>query len=604
MTEAWDGYRTLLEPTDPDWLPDDRIPVVPDVKRVVAKKGDLTWDIDSNISFGDGQMVVPFQREAVVGEYIRDVEMRFVLDIRDNLIFRQKVRSACEGNKQAQDFQRLLCKNSIHYYCNTWCWTFHPGKEAQPFIAFDIQKAILSWFVWTYKLRLSAALEKSREGGASWLMMIGLDWVSMLYNNQNTFTLSMTEPEVDNRTQDSLMGKSRYLIEFRPEWFKGGWVEKGNGIDLKMFMAFPETRSKINGKLTGGKSGRGGRANAAVFDEFAHVEDAQEAIEASSSLAFAKIFVSTVKGKKNAFARITHSPGAILFRHNGKRGFHWSEDLRKDGKWSIRERARPEYTDEVWAQEQEIQYETSTSGRVYPRFLSFPHKDTKWCHISDETWADKEDGYPVEVFMDYGISKPNPNIALFAQIKRVPIDYDNYATEMLVIFDEMFAINQSAEELVAFLKNQPHRYNRFIGDMYTAQQRDRVYKEMLSIQQYMRQQGINLIGKRNGDSVPILEVKRLLERPGSFVIHKRCAVTIESMQQWSYPTDKDTGTPVPGSKPNHDQYSHANKALSYGVDWIYGKSVTDEEEKLEEWNSNMMHKKSRVMRMPLKRRRR
>jgi len=61
---------------------------------------------------------------------------------------------------------------------------------------------------------------------------------------------------------------------------------------------------------------------------------------------------------------------------------------------------------------------------------------------------------------------------------------------------------------------------------------------------------------------------------------------------------------VPGSKPNHDQYSHANKALSYGVDWIYGKSVTDEEEKLEEWNSNMMHKKSRVMRMPLKRRRR
>ncbi|MBT4292220.1 hypothetical protein HOD41_05970, partial [bacterium] len=537
----WNNFLTLLDPGDKDYLPPEAIPVVPDVKRKVAVAGDLTWDIDPKIRFGDGQRVVPFQREAEVGEDLRDVEMRFVPDFADNIEFRMKVRNACEGNKTAQEYQKLLCKNSIVYYCNTWCWTFHPGKQAQPFIAFEIQKEILCFFAWLVKLRLTGLIEKSREGGVSWLMCIASDWLCRFFPQYWALHLSVTEEEVDNRSVKSLMGKVRFLLKNNPEWLRMGWVEKAPGIDTKMNMQFPETESVIQGELTGGQAGIGGRANVALYDEFARVIGASDTLEASSSLAFAKVLVSTVKGMGNAFARIAHDPATNKIR------FHWSDHFYKDEKWSIRERAKTEYTDEIWAQEQDISYVASTAGRVYQRFLTYPNKDTGWCHIGKgqefEKYSDWETGILVDVMMDYGISKSNPNVALFAQIKQALPDYMKYTDECLCIFDEMVSGDQSTEEMVQYFKDLLYIYGRFIGDLYTGTQRDRILKEKMTIQKYMTSQGMNLVGHRHGDKWPILEVKKLLERPGALIIHPRCVTLVQSLQNWGYPVDKETKKP-------------------------------------------------------------
>ena len=587
--EEWHDFITLLDKTDKDYLPPDKIPHVPDVKHTIAKEGDLTWDIPPGIKFGDGQRVVPFQRDARVGERIRDEEMRFVLDIRENLEFRAKIKLACEDNIMAQEWHKRCCKNSIIFFCNAWCWTFHPGKQPQPFIAFDIQKEILKWFVWCVRLKLSALLEKSREGGASWMSMIVLAWLVLFFPGYVTYTLSMIEDSVDSDTEDSLMGKTRYLFDLMPDWMTGGWQRKMKGHDKKMSIIIPETKGTIQGKLSGGKAGRGGRANAAIYDEFAHVEASKEVLDASSSLAFSEIYVSTVRGMNNAFAMIRFSPGAILFQYNGKNGFHWSNDFRKDEKWSIRERAKPKYTEERWAQEQEIQYETSTSGRVYPKLRSFVSSPLEWCHFRTGKYAEYDPAYPVVVGIDFGLS--DPDAVVFGQIKTEHEDFTNTTHgDCLVIFEEFQARDLSTPQLCEMLLSKPYKYKVFVGDLRTGQNRHKNSK--VSIIDYMRKYGIQIVGKRNSAAAPILEVRRRIDVPGCFLVNEiNCPLLREALQQWSYPIDKNSGLPQVNSDPIDNQYSHLNKALAYLCDYLFGSDRYDlDVDEHMGWDFNMMHK--------------
>jgi hypothetical protein len=373
-----------------------------------------------------------------------------------------------------------------------------------------------------------------------------------------------------------------------PGWMRAGFEEYGLKIDVKMSIDFPVTKGSIKGKLTGGKSGRGGRANVGVFDEFAHIEDAPEVIKASSSLAWCKIFVSTVRGMNNAFARITHSPGAILFKYAGDVGFHWRNHMFKDEKWAIVERSRPEYTDEIWAQEQEIQYETSTSGRVYSKIKNYANNPFEWCHFREGSYAEYDPNYQVMVGIDFGIS--DPNAIVFAQIKNEHEDFTGTVFgNCLVIFEELEQRNQSVLELAEYLLSKPYSYKYFVGDLRTAQNRDRITK--MTIIDYMRRHGIEIVGKRNSAKAPIIEVMRRIEAPGCFLVNTTaCPRLKEGLQQWSYPISPDTGLPRPKSLPLDNKYSHLNKALAYLCDYLFGNERHNlAVDSSQTWDFNMMH---------------
>jgi hypothetical protein len=570
------NVRTLLE----DPIPLDQIPEYPKYELLVAEGGETTFDISDFCKFGDGRPVIPFERKAEQGEFLRDKNMRYKADIHENLMYRGDVLMKAANNERMQLLEMQRCASDILYYINVFCWTFVPGKEPIPFILYDFQEDIATWMLWLIKYELGGAVEKSREMGLSWLTIAVLSYLILFYPSNVGYLFSMTEGEVDNKTEDSLLGKLRVLLMRLPEWIRGGWKkggkdEYGDTIDKLLEIKIPKTESRINGKLTGGQSGRSGRAVVSFYDEFAFIENAGAVLASSATLAPCEIYVSTVCGMGNEFARITHEPGVL------KKSPHWTEHPLKNPKWAILERSKPKYTEERWNQEHEIDYTGSTSGRIYPRFITRVNSSEldipQWGHLQEDWYYAFDPDYDVLVGMDFGIS--DPNAIVYAQEKPTPPEFAhlNPYQSTLIIFDEDLNRDQTDDELALMLRRKTedygYRYKTYVGDLRSANRRNSDGKTMsLNLLKH----GINLIGKYNTEDAPIKLVRKRLAYPGAIAFYKfGVPMIIEAVQNWSFPTDKNSGLPKPGAKPNHDRYSHHNKALAYLVDHIDAGNKTE-----------------------------
>jgi hypothetical protein len=585
------NLRTLLD--NPKFTL-DKIPDYPKFEYLYAKGGEKTFDIADDIVFGDHRQIIPFEREAEPGEILRDVDLRYRVDVSDNLLYRGKIRDDSENNQIYQEILMDYCSSDILFFINVFCWTFAPGKPPLPFILYDFQEDILTWFLWLIKWRLSGAVEKSRDLGLSWLAIALFAYVLCFCDNAVAYLFSMTEAEVDSKNEDSLFGKLRMLLENLPPWMTGNWVRGGyddakERIDKLLEIRFPSTNSRISGKLTGGQGGRSGRALVSVYDEQAFIENAGEVLAASAGLSPTDIYVSTVNGMGNAFAEITHREGTL------KKSPHWSQHPLKNDKWAILERSKPKYTEERWNQEHEIDYQGSTSGRVYPTFISAKRKrltsKETWCHMQEDWFFDYDPDYDVYVGLDFGIS--DPNSVIYMQRKPVPPEFSHKTpySDIYIIFDEDENRDQTDDELALMLNNKGYKFIDLVGDLRSANRRNSDGK---TLAMNLRKHGLHIVGKRNTEDAPIKTVRRRLSYPASIAFYRHgCPKLIESVQNWAFPTDKNTGLPLAGSSPKHDKYSHLNKALAYLIDWMdMGKEVERIKKKkpLKKWGFNEFRK--------------
>lgn len=569
-----------------------QIPKVPKAKFMIAKGGEKTFYLDPSCKFADGKQVIIHQREAEPGEILRDVNLRFRMDTSENVAFRMQIRMNSEKSDEYKKLQKDLCRSSILYFINTYCWTFVPGEEAIPFICYDFQEDLATWILWLLKMGLPGLVEKSRKQGLSWLMRFIHGYVLLFYRNRVNFSLSLGEKQVDNRAEGSLLGKQRYFMNRLPEWMRCGWTEKSDN-DKLMYMYFPENNSSLEGLLTGSEAGRSSRGVLADYDEFAHVKTAQEVLEAGSSLADCEIYISTVKGRNNPFAMMAHNPATI------KKRIHWTINPTLNKEWAIKERSKSKYiTQEIWDQEMDIKYESSTPGRVFHQLVSSVDDEDKelgkWCHVVDGKEFEYDPAYPVCIGMDFGLS--DPNTVVFGQIKPCLPQFQNKYGKMLVIFDEHSEINEPLIDipgthekgLCTKLKEKRYRYETVVGDLYTADKRENLTKK--KYKDAIRKEGLFLEGKRNSIDNTIIVLRGLLETPGAFAINKKCVGLSIAVQNWSYPVDKD-GIPIPDSKPMvRSQHSHYCKALLYLCDFIYGKEKKKDKIKPFEWSTRILQK--------------
>ena len=540
-----------------------QIPQVPKATYLYAKGGEKTFALDKGCKFADGKPIIIHERVAEEGEILRDINFKYRLDVAENIAFRFEARTRATENESNMMGQMALCRSSIVYFINTYCWTFVPGEEAVPFILYDFQEDLATWMLWLIKMELNGLVEKSRCQGLSWLCCCLHAYVLLFYPNKVNYFLSLGKTEVDDRTMDSLFGKQRFLFNHFPEWMKGGWEEKVDDIDNIMKMNIPTTKSLLKGLLTGSTAGRSGRGTLAVYDEFAHVETAMETLEAGTSLTRCALYVSTVKGRDNAFAILAHKESMP------KKSIHWRMNPILNEEWAVKERSEI-VTQEVWDQEMEIAYETSTSGRVFPQLVSFTSDATDWSHlVSGPEWQ-YDPAYTVHIGMDYGIS--DPNTVVYAQVRPTHPGFPNKHKSCLVIFDEDSHRDQPFDELVPMVQEKPYRYETYVGDLYTADKRENIRGEVYK--DFFRKQGMEIVGKRNSVIAPIEELKGLLEIPGAIAINKdKCPALVKALQNWAYPTDKE-GLPLPGSKPQvRSQHSHYCKAICYLVDYMYGQKI-------------------------------
>lgn len=566
----------------PDAIPADQIPAYPFAELLRAQGGETTFYISERLKVSEARTkIIIGERPAEPGELIRDSTLKYIPDWQANLAYRMERLDQAERDPAYQALESAICKSSILYFANVYCWSFDPrltvGQRTTPFVSFPLQDDVLTWLVWLVRYGRSAVEEKSRDMGASWMAVIVACWLAVFYVDMEALFMSMREEDVDDRTEDSLLGKVRKLLNNLPEWMRAGWVEEGSG-DKLMQIKFPQTRSVIKGILSRGTAGRSGRATVCFNDEFAFVEDSLTVLTALSELANTKIYLSTPNGTGNEFHRMATEAGAL------KKRLHYADHPLKTPEWKAFKQGESDMTEEIWSKEQEIQYETSMEGRVFSQFLSFPEEEAPWLHVQEGTYVEYDSAYDVYDVSDLGVS--DPCSTLWAQIKPPPNHIAPYGAKVcLVFFEEHELRNMTAYDLRWLLNSKRFRYRDHIVDLRTGGQRDssgrtwiknladpnakprfsKAFKQMIHPGPPIHAQG-----KRSAEDKTIEKARTLFNTPGAVVVSKQgCPHLIESIQNWSFPIDKETRKPKADSSPEHSQWSHAGKAMLYLMDWLF-----------------------------------
>ena len=566
-------------------LPPDKIPKYPTFDLRKARGGETTYFIAQELKLSETLSLCRVEaRPAVEGELLRDPEMKFVPDWTENLRYRIKIIATAQADPKLQELHKSLCKSSILYFVNTFAYCYEPRatdpeRRNIPFVTFPFQDEVLTWMVWCISMRMEGIVAKSRDMGATWMLIAVIDWLSIFYRGNTSYLTSLREEDVDNRMPDSLFGKLRYMHMRLPDWLQCGWTDHGERVDRMNNIEFPETGAYIRGQKVESTGGRQGRATILGVDEFAHVTAALTALAAFSALAPTIFYISTPEGPGNPFAVMAQEVGANVKR------LHWKDHPLKNAEWKKVESGKPKYFNPaIWAQEQEIVFETSKSGRVYEQLISFEGPDTLWCHIQRGAFVQYDPSYDVYSFSDLGGN--DPCSTLFAQVKPIPPEFHHLvpSRKCLVLFGEYEGKNMTAYCLRWYLNSRGYRYAAHIVDLRTGNQSESSGKSWIknlrdpNVLTHMSQHFGKLLevgppihaeGKRNWEQPTIDIVNQALSLPGVIAINALgCPHLILAMQAWAYPVDRDTQEKLTGSSPNHDQWSHAGKALAYGVDWL------------------------------------
>ncbi len=459
-------------------------------------------------------------------------------------------------------------------------------------VTFPFQDDVLTWMVWCIKEQKEGIIEKSRDVGASWMWVFLTTWYALFHKGVTTLTMSQNADDVDNRTAKSIFEKIRINLRTHPVWMRRGWEERGEK-DKMMLVGIPETSGEMLGAVAKGAAGRGGRG-IPFFDEFAHIDEAPQILEAGTALSPCKFFISTPRGENNEFARMARDPKA------NKKTLHWTVHPLRNALWEKKQREKPSMTDEYFAQEYEVSYTKSTIGRVFPDFKRATTEEGEWCHIQgsdDDPFYDYDPNYDVYTCSDLGM---DTTVFFFFQVKPTHPDFTHLhdagmgeQRNCVVIFDELYAKRESAyyfrERLNSIRDTKGYHYAEHISDIRTAQKAESSTANGGWGAMFMEDRGkiqerhnidvgdeILLVGTRVKESETLQTMTTLLRTPGSICWNPRCGYGIEAMTNWSfeinpYERDRD-GSPLlkHGAKTRHDKYSHPGKALLYGMQYLYG----------------------------------
>lgn len=243
-----------------------------------------------------------------------------------------------------------------------WALTSDPRAKNRgaptemPFILFRRQIEMLEFVQQCMREKSPGVVEKSRDCGASWLMMC---FAAALCLTQRGIVIGVGSSKADKIDRsgdpDCLFWKIKFFLNHLPPEFRGGWDESRHAQYMRI--QFPGTGSAIVGE-SGDAIGRGGRSTLYIIDESAHLEHPQ-LIEASlASNTDCRIDISTPFGRANSFAVKRHSGKVPVFT------FGWRDDPRKNQAWYDRQ---CELLDPVTlAQEVDLNYDASVEGILIP----------------------------------------------------------------------------------------------------------------------------------------------------------------------------------------------------------------------------------------------
>jgi hypothetical protein len=264
-------------------------------------------------------------------------------------------RSSEESDKAKAILIETASKDPVFFF-NQFCWTYDPRKDAAPnhfpFLTYKFQDEYILALENAYQTSSDFLTEKSRDMGASWIILTWVVWHWLYDKSFNALVGSRKEDLVDNYQLDSLFGKIDYTLQRLPKWLCPNYTRTYCKIVNN------DNGNAIQGESANRDFSRQGRYSCCLLDEFAFWEFASSVWTATADSAPVRFPLSTPNGKNNKFAELRFSDQIKTV------SLHWSKHPFKDQEWYEREKKRR--TPREVAQELDLDYESSGNQKIFP----------------------------------------------------------------------------------------------------------------------------------------------------------------------------------------------------------------------------------------------
>ena len=265
-------------------------------------------------------------------------------------------------NPEQLPLLKAFYRDNIGQFIIDWGVTFDPRNIERelpsmiPFILFERQEEWISDFLVHWKNQEPCLTVKTRDMGLSWLSVATAASICLFNNGVVAGFGSRKEEYVDKiGAPKSLFYKARMFLNYLPEEFRGGFIEKKHSPHMRIMI--PDTGSCMAGE-SGDGIGRGDRSSFYFVDESAFLERPQLVEASLSQTTNCRIDISTPNGSDNPFAQKVAAGKISCFK------FHWRDDPRKDQAWY--DKQVDELDPVTLAQEVDMDFNASKEGIVIP----------------------------------------------------------------------------------------------------------------------------------------------------------------------------------------------------------------------------------------------
>jgi hypothetical protein len=341
---------------------------------------------------------------------------------------RYTLAHSISSNEDAIAMVMAKCISDPVWWCNNFVWTIDPLRADGAAVPFVLQNYQILLFLYVLceapgsiapdGTPVKIVIEKGRELGATYTIMIALLWLWLFRSGIKTGIVSRTGDDVWNNTESSLFGKIRQVYQHLPQWMRPtDWL---NAFRASSPWSLIHPDSQVGNSIIGSKTTdnvfRSGRFFRIFGDEWAAIPRAESTARSINGSTEGAIFCSTPNGPLNHFARLTHGEiGEVLDpgEHGpGWRKFrmHYTQDARKDDAWLSKKRA--ELSTEEFEQEHNISYESGSPGRYWPEYHPTIHllRADEWRDSRLELFTLEKVEYQRQTFK---VWTPRPSIALY-----------------------------------------------------------------------------------------------------------------------------------------------------------------------------------------------
>src|SRR5574343_850680 len=244
-------------------------------------------------------------------------------EYRANLAWRAQILQRAGKDAQFRSEIRELFFRDPIFAFNAFFYTLDVRKRPdhnQPFATYPYQDEEILRLLTCIKEGRDHVIEKSRDMGASWIVILCILWCWLNPTGGGDFLLgSRIEDYVDKKgDMRTLLEKARYALYKLPSWLRPkGFSSKEH--DNFMRLLNPETRASITGASNNANFSTGGRYAAILFDEFGKWESTDTAAwTAAGDATPCRIAVSTPFGATGQYYSLVTNPAV------SKSCLHWT----------------------------------------------------------------------------------------------------------------------------------------------------------------------------------------------------------------------------------------------------------------------------------------